>query len=327
MAKFNVHKATHKEGFNLSPETKAEYLRQAEGWLARHVKKRTSVHICKALDKWSEDVRPKTFRKMRRALEYHQFIADFKDTARDIRHVERRNADVYTRSAPVCKSVKESDFVILLKDAIARKDSAMKAALAVAMYTDARPKEMVTMSYKPHPEEGLLVHVIGAKKSGEMRGLDREMHITNCPALVDAIDCITKLSLDDMTTLRKRVSDRAKALFPKRKLRPTLYSLRHQFGSDMKADDGVSRAELAVLMGHRSEYSQNVYGNHNSGSNGLRNDESGNPTPPPKVSDTSGITNKYEPPESYQKKKVSLNDRLARLQSTSPAPQGKTRRF
>ena len=51
---------------------------------------------------------------------------------------------------------------------------------------------------------------------------------------------------------RKRLAWLAKALWPNRKKRPTLYSARHQFSADAKKS-AMSKAELAACMGHQSQ--------------------------------------------------------------------------
>lgn len=52
-------------------------------------------------------------------------------------------------------------------------------------------------------------------------------------------------------------------LWPRRKARPTLYTLRHQMGAGLKAS-GASRAAIAYVMGHQSTQSVEVYGDRRS---------------------------------------------------------------
>lgn len=64
---------------------------------------------------------------------------------------------------------------------------------------------------------------------------------------------------------RKRLWYICASLWPNAEVRPSLYSPRHQFTSNMKKA-GLSRAEIAALMGHRSDYTATChYGRRISG--------------------------------------------------------------
>lgn len=69
---------------------------------------------------------------------------------------------------------------------------------------------------------------------------------------------------------RRRLNYLSRKLWPKRKLRPTLYSGRHQFSADCKAR-GCTLVEIAALMGHASdETASEHYGKKVSGTDGPR---------------------------------------------------------
>ena len=57
---------------------------------------------------------------------------------------------------------------------------------------------------------------------------------------------------------RKRIRYVAKQLWPRMKERPTIYSARHQFAANMKKT-GLSKKEVAALMGHKSDASAGVH--------------------------------------------------------------------
>lgn len=64
-----------------------------------------------------------------------------------------------------------------------------------------------------------------------------------------------------------------KRLWPRRKANITLYTGRHQFSSNAKADPDVSEKERAALMGHKTtKTSRERYGRKKSGSKGLTPD-------------------------------------------------------
>ena len=54
------------------------------------------------------------------------------------------------------------------------------------------------------------------------------------------------------TEISRRLSTAVSKLWPTRKMKPTLYSGRHQFAANLKAA-GYSRAEIAALMGHATD--------------------------------------------------------------------------
>jgi hypothetical protein len=68
----------------------------------------------------------------------------------------------------------------------------------------------------------------------------------------------------EMGPIQDRISGAGRRLWPQRKAVPSLYSWRHQVGSDLKAS-GLDRKSVAYLMGHQSTESVEVYGRRNRG--------------------------------------------------------------
>jgi integrase len=94
---------------------------------------------------------------------------------------------------------------------------------------------------------GHMRYVKGMKKHGES-----ERHYNGCSYLLNRIN---------------------KRLWPRRKANITLYTGRHQFSSNAKADPDVSEKERAALMGHKTtKTSRERYGKKRSGSKGLTPD-------------------------------------------------------
>jgi hypothetical protein len=58
---------------------------------------------------------------------------------------------------------------------------------------------------------------------------------------------------------QSRLNRTTAALWPRRERLPTLYTLRHQMGSDLKSS-GLPPEEVAAVMGHQSTASASVYG-------------------------------------------------------------------
>lgn len=280
---------------SITEKTAGEYQRIAESWLTKHVDRlgvqRTPRAIAVALEKWSDGKRPGAFRKMRRALAHHQREGGFVKAVARIEQVQRiGHGEANTTKTRRCKSVKESDHQRLLDDALEREDAVMAAALRVAHATGARPAEMPSMSWTKHPKDDskIIVKVIGAKKNEEQnRGMDKFISLDFDTALVAAMGDLQGIDEREITNLKRRVSRRSHTIFPRRKHPPTLYSYRHQMGSDVKAGAG-DRRRAAAIMGHASQESLEVYG-HKNASGGLDRDLPGvaaqsvqavDPTPP-----------------------------------------------
>ena len=77
---------------------------------------------------------------------------------------------------------------------------------------------------------------------------------------------ITAPYTDPTRYVQRRLDTLTKRLWPKRNVWPSLYSWRHQKGSDLKASH-MNSAEVAAIMGHRSTESVDVYGSQRSARN------------------------------------------------------------
>lgn len=78
--------------------------------------------------------------------------------------------------------------------------------------------------------------------------------------------CIKVIAKNDVNiqNVQKSVWVMLKRLWPSKKKRPTLYSFRHQFGSDLKAS-GLEREAMSYLMGHQCTSSIDSYGDRRAG--------------------------------------------------------------
>lgn len=63
----------------------------------------------------------------------------------------------------------------------------------------------------------------------------------------------------DIGPLQDRLRAAGRHLWPRRTALPTLYTFRHQMGSDLKAS-GMDRRQIAYIMGHQATGSVDVYG-------------------------------------------------------------------
>ncbi|MNJ31906.1 hypothetical protein D3C77_265590 [compost metagenome] len=102
--------------------------------------------------------------------------------------------------------------------------------------------------------------VEGAKKSHDgKRGADRQIVVD--PAIAKLLARAVEHARGvDISKVKDRLRAAGKELWPQRKAVPTMYTWRHQVGSDLKAS-GLSRVEIAFVMGHQSTESVDRYGN------------------------------------------------------------------
>jgi integrase len=71
------------------------------------------------------------------------------------------------------------------------------------------------------------------------------------------------------TAIRDVVIHASEKMFPDLKNKPTAYSFRHAFASNLKAQNGVDSVDTAAALGHASTKTQGCYGYGRSGGGGL----------------------------------------------------------
>jgi len=238
--------------------------------------------IADALKKASDEYRPGYWRKLRNALMYDQIEKGYFEAALRIKKtknpltIKPRETGTGTIKSKQkrCKSINDTDLEKLYSAALSKPDFELASALAISMYTGCRPAEMTGIR-----RVGLdQVFIEGAKKSKGTRGLDRTITLSEkeCETVEAAAATLYHAESGISSTMHKvqsRLDRLTKKLWPKRKVKPTLYTLRHQLGSDLKAgfiDEDekrhtMSRVEIAYVMGHQSTESIEIYGNRRSG--------------------------------------------------------------
>lgn len=165
------------------------------------------------------------------------------------------------------KSISNDEFSALSAEAARRENRAVQYALIIVAICGCRPSEIHNISVINDKQ----FMIASSKKitSGDnkgKRGLDRMIKIenpTHAELFSRGIQYI-QVNEVNISNVQKTVWSIAKSLWPKRKHRPSLYSLRHQLGSNLKAS-GLSREETAYLMGHRCTSSVDKYGDRRSG--------------------------------------------------------------
>lgn len=247
----------------MQQKTRDEYISIARYFIAerleKHGKKITKKGLKDALRECAPEYRPQYWRRLRCALATYQEAVGYSETAANIRKVVNpvtagRNISKVKKQRRI-KGVRAADEAALLAYFGERKDHQMVAIIKIVAATGIRPAELAGLVVR-----GTDVVIEGAKKSHEgMRGADRTQVFDDQTAgeLAAQVKLVAGV---DVGVMQDRLRAAGMKLWPRRKAVPTLYSWRHQMGSDLKAS-GMDRRKIAYLMGHQATSSVDVYGN------------------------------------------------------------------
>ncbi|MDN6337226.1 MAG: site-specific integrase [Halomonas sp.] len=263
-------------------KTKADYRRLAAHFYKQRLgdEPPSPKRITDSLKACAGEYRPAYWRRLRGALVFDQQEKGFSKAAERIKNtINPQTTDQHGPldkglRGPVpskqrrAKSISAEDLGRL--KLAARKLKAgqeVLAALSLAEELGVRPAEM--LSLRVDQARGV-VHVTGAKRNAQ-RGADRVLQpmITEPWAMrslavsVETLRDAEEGSPGVIHRVQARLDRVTRKLWPRRKMRPTLYTLRHQMGSELKAS-GASRAAIAYAMGHQSTQSVEVYGDRRS---------------------------------------------------------------
>ena len=256
----DFHTITRRENL-MQQATQDGYRKLAANFYATRMKgeQPSPKRLSDALKACAGEYRPAYWRRLRNAIAFDQRERGFDDAAKRIDGTinpltkDGVSDDVKSKQ-PRAKRINETDEKKLFEHFTKLNDPVTTAALYVAKHTGARPAEFAGIQVI----DGR-VFVPGAKQShGGTRGADRLLDLP--PGVVNAIGHAVKYLKDDIGPTQDRIRSAAKKLWPQRKALPSLYSWRHQMGSDLKAS-GMSREEVAFVMGHQATASADVYGN------------------------------------------------------------------
>lgn len=217
----------------------------------------TPKKLSDALKACASEYRPGYWRKLKAAIAWDQERQGFDKAAERVRSTERPPGTVPTRQRRA-KGVDLDDTRTITSHLRERGDREAWAAVTLARWTGSRPAEMPTVRV-----DGDQVMIQGVKKShGGQRGADRTVTLADREALEEVREAAAILEGAKMGPIQDRVSSAGRRLWPQRKAVPSLYSWRHQVGSDLKGS-GLDRKTIAYLMGHQSTESVEVYGRRN----------------------------------------------------------------
>jgi integrase len=292
---------------DLTDKTRADYMRLSEHFYETRMDGQppTPKRISDALRASALEYRPAYWRKLRNAITYNQIERGHFDSSASVKSVynpvtspktavdRKMSESVGAKPGKAQKRLKklsQQDLAAIIREAGERDDYEAASALIISSITGARPAEMLNIQCL----EKDIIFIEGAKKTEKGdRGLDRYLQVTpkEWRLLNNAVTALRASDPGKAGTMHKvqsRVSTMAKALWPRRKTRLTLYTMRYAMGSDLKAS-GLSRQEIAYVMGHQSMQSVDKYGNRRSGSGKT-------PIKPAPGADMSGVREGFKTP-------------------------------
>lgn len=249
----------------MNTDTQEAYLSLASNFYATRLNglELTELNIIGALLRASPDYRPDYFRRLRNALAFDQRKRGQFWIAQEInRTLNPMSVLGLPKKAKRARARKLSDkhFSVLVSSLANRGLVVEASALLLIYLTGARPCELAGITISDRH-----IFIVGAKTShnglrGADRKLDAEKHI--CSLAKSALK-IFKSQQRSLDAIRMSIHGIATELFGKRKT-PSMYTIRHQFGANLKAS-GMSRIEMAYIMGHQATDSISRYGDKRQG--------------------------------------------------------------
>jgi hypothetical protein len=244
----------------MNTETQSAYLSLASHFYSTRLcgLELTPLNIIGALLRAAPEYRPDYFRRLRNALAFDQEQRGHGHIAEEI---NRTLNPVTVLDLPRKKKQRRQQklsyegFELLVNTLTQRGLFVESGALLLIFMTGARPSELNGISIK-----GNRVQIPGAKCShGGLRGADRTLEAEEvvCRSIRNALVAFHSQA-KSIDAVRVAIGGVVQEIFPAKK-RPSMYTLRHQFGANLKAS-GFSRVEMAYIMGHQATDSINRYG-------------------------------------------------------------------
>lgn len=226
----------------------------------------TSAKICAALLEKATSLMPSSFSVLKSALHHDQLARGNEKTAQALRQLVNpvtAAGSILARKPKLkhVRAVSHEDFKKLLLHLNSRGHIDEMAAITLAYYVGTRPCEMRSIKIIDK-----CIHIVGGKKNSKLkRGADRSLIIKSQKVINRIIWALSRMAncQRSNSAIRDRLRNECRALWPRRKMHPTLKSFRHQLGSNLKAS-GESPENIAYIMGHQSTDSASVYGNSRS---------------------------------------------------------------
>lgn len=251
-------------------KTRLEYLSLANHFLESHFSEcsPTLKTVTEKLLNVSVEYRPAYWRRLKTALAiYIEAKGNYEAAAKIRKLINPTTSDSFKLKKPKqrrVKTVSHEEHEKLITHLKFIEDIECLAAVMTVYITGCRPAEINSISLIGNQS----IKIIGAKKIDGIRGCDRILKLTHrdykiLELLLSHIRHETYGKTTDMSRIQRRLQRHVKKLWPARKHNISLYSYRHQLGSNLKSSD-IDRAEMAEIMGHQSMNSIDAYGDRRS---------------------------------------------------------------
>jgi len=248
--------------------TKIKYRKNARGFIQKHFDKQTysEQNLLNKLADVAPNYTAKSFSNLKSALSFLLKERRKEKLAAQIRDIQRPYVNKSTKKRKLKKKTLNTNEMKTITNAVVNKeDHSLTSAYILAKFLGARPSEMQHIKQS----SGNTFRILSSKKSKNgNRGLDRDVKVQDslCRHIIWAIKEIQK---DAIARVQDRFNYLMKQVFKRKKSKPTLYTLRHQFCSELKSST-LSEKEIAYLMGHQSTRTMENYGYANAGSGNIR---------------------------------------------------------
>lgn len=261
--------------------TKEEYRRMAQGFYKKHLKGEppSPKRLRDALIGLQEELRPNYWRKLKIAIAFDQREKGHEKSADRVqalvnqvsaKAIESNDWSGVKPKRPAVKKLTPDEGRRINKYLVDKKDPLLLDLYHVARLTGCRPAEAPSVRLLKGGS-GYDVAIDGAKvgkrrgvKTRTLKGYSND-ELKFLRAAGKRLAAAHAENPDIIKALQKRFDRAMGNVFPKRQHKPTLYTLRHQFGSNLKKS-GLSREAMAYCMGHQGTKSIEVYGDRRSGS-------------------------------------------------------------
>ncbi|MEH6387429.1 MAG: site-specific integrase [Pseudomonas profundi] len=249
-------------------KTKKEYISIAENFYRTRLNNQelNADNIWGALLRCAPDYAPSYFNRLKCAIAFHQNSIGNGWTAKIVRGT-RNPVKAIPGGFPVtvssrARSISMDKLNILISFLEKNGYEAECAALLIIYQTGARPCELQSMKVV---DDCILID--GAKKTENgNRGADRVLtgNTKHFSSSIDQLLSLLRNSGKSPDAIRLSIYEAVRLLFPGDKKQISMYTMRHQFGANLKAS-GMSRVEMAYIMGHQSTESVSRYGDKRRG--------------------------------------------------------------
>ena len=260
---YEMNRAQNKKKTSMNTDTQIAYRSLASHFYATRLpdtplSELNEFSIIGALLRAAPGYRPDYFRRLRNALALDQKLKGNFWIAQEINRTLNPVTvlDLPRKRKPARRQrISDEDFGRWVQGLLADEMPVEAGALMLISMTGARPCELAGITV-----DGRRIRIPGAKHShGGLRGADRELEASQefCDLVRNALEAFHKedRSLD---SIRMAIHEVAKRIFPRGRI-PSMYTLRHQFGANLKAS-GASRRQMAYVMGHQATDSIGRYG-------------------------------------------------------------------